>query len=299
MNPGIFPNLSWDEYLAIDAVSRSQLLRLFHSPAAFKHAEEREETLAMKGGTYTHMAVLEPERFESTVAVMPRFHGGMKDENAVEKGYDGGREAKAEWLAEHEGLEVIEGSVRDESLGIANAVHRCEAARVLLEGEREDSEVTVVWDDVAHGVRCKARLDRLFDNMTGGMTIVDLKRTHSVRPATFFNSTVPKMRLHIQDAFYTRGVQTIRGVTPDPIFGDGYAFAFVAFEPTPPHHAAVFELGGSTRELANRELDRMLEVVRWCQDTGNFPDYSTHVHSGELPMYYDEFQYPEDYADGV
>lgn len=293
MDPGIY-HISFEEYQAIPAVNASALKRLHLSPAAFRCGVETGESEAMRAGTLTHLAVLEPERFEREVAVMPRFHGGMKDENAIEKGYEGGREAKAAWESEHEGATIVDGATRDECLGIAAAVRKCEPARVLLTSG--ESEVTIVWEDPI-GVLCKARLDHLFENNQGGHTIADLKKTTSVAPRAFQREH-DRLEMDISATFYLRGWGILHDRPYDPLdFAQADAFVWVAFESRPPHYCRVYELEAPTRDMATQDIERMLSVVRWCEQRNEWPDYSERVYRLGRSAYREGYKLPDDYKE--
>lgn len=290
MEPGIYHDLPFEEYVAIQAWNASALKRLSLSPRAAKYGVAEPESLAMKGGKYAHMAVLEPDKFNESVAIMPRFHGGMNDASAVAKGYDGGKQAKASWVEAHSDREIVEGSVRDEALGIASAVHACAPAKAMLTSGK--SEVTIVWDDPT-GVRCKARLDHLLENNRGGYSIVDLKKTGSVRQESF-EREIDRLRMHLQAALYLRGLSIVNDDPYDPLdFGQPYVFVWAAFESRSPHYCRLYQFADPHREAATVEVERMLRVVAHCESAGVWPDYSDRIYSIGQSDHYKPYQYPE------
>lgn len=297
MEPGIYFDLAREDYDALDAINASALKRIARSPAAFKYAKAQPETLAQKGGTMTHAAVLEPERFKRDCVVMPNFHGGMLDENAKAAGYAGGKTAKAAWLAAHAGRTIVDAAIRTEVLGITDAVWESDAARALLQSGR--SEVTLVWRDVVGNLLCKARLDHLVEKpKSRGWTIADLKKTRSTDWHEF-QREVTKYRMHVQAGFYLRGLARVLEIAEDAVFGDGLDFAWVAFEGVPPHWPGVFRLDGSNRQLASDEIERMLKTVLWCERKGEWPAYTNKVRNIGPSTYYEPYKFPEEYEEEI
>lgn len=293
INPGLYEGMPFEEYVAIPAWNASAIKRLALSPRAARYGLHEPETPAMRAGSLVHMALLEPERFEREVVVAPRFHGGMKDENAVAKGYEGGREAKAAWMHDHQEAQIVDGELRAEVLGIAEAFRGCPPARELIEAGK--SEVVVVWDDPI-GLRCKARIDCLAETEHGSI-VADVKRTSSVRDDSF-RREIGRLRMHLQGAFYLRGVLTHFGREYDPLdFGQPDNFVWVAFESRAPHFCRVFQLSDPTREQATIELERMLRVIAWCEREGAWPDYAERVRQMDLPTFYEPYRYPDGYQE--
>ena len=90
----------YDEYDQIPAVRRSALWEIRKSPAHYKWAVENpsEDTPALKMGRAIHMAVLQPEEFPDTYAVMP---------DGIDRRTKEGKAAWAAWCEENDGKEVL------------------------------------------------------------------------------------------------------------------------------------------------------------------------------------------------
>ena len=95
------------EYQAIAAINWSAIEGGFidgeFSPLHYKHAiaQPDEETDAMREGTALHMALLEPERFERDVVVMPEFNRRTTK----------GREDYEAFVAARFGIDAVKASV--------------------------------------------------------------------------------------------------------------------------------------------------------------------------------------------
>ena len=70
-----FVDIPAKEYHATKAVSQSLLKRLGQSPAKLRwhldHPQDEKDSPAKRVGSAVHCALLEPEKFESSVVVMP------------------------------------------------------------------------------------------------------------------------------------------------------------------------------------------------------------------------------------
>src|SRR5262245_428466 len=97
-----------------DPVNWSTLRYLRPGVGSPKHYRDilvspRKDTEALLLGRLVHCLVYEPGKVDRRYARMPRFHGGMNDDTACERGYDGGKQSKAAWEADvaDRGLTVV------------------------------------------------------------------------------------------------------------------------------------------------------------------------------------------------
>lgn len=147
------PGLSNEAYHALQAVSPSQLKELGRSPLHYydrflaPNREKKKPTPEMIKGTALHTAVLEPQLWDSTVAIPP--HG-------FDRRTKTGRELAAAFEAESAGKLVLSPEDAEDVRRMADAVRRHPAARFLLElpGRREAS---YTWQDPQTGLDCKTR----------------------------------------------------------------------------------------------------------------------------------------------
>ena len=77
MNPGIYFDISNEDYHAGDGVSKSQLDMVAKNPALLKWVqaapEDEEKKSALDMGTALHCLLLEPGEFDKRFIVSPKF----------------------------------------------------------------------------------------------------------------------------------------------------------------------------------------------------------------------------------
>lgn len=181
-----------------DAVNWSTAKHLLRSPKHYRHALEnpRPDTEALLRGRALHCAVYEPHAWFERYVVMPRFHGGMKDETAREKGYEGGKEAKAEWERKHLGkAEILTAEMYAAVEGMNAALKRDPLASAMIVGGFAEQLIT--WTDPITGIECRGRVDHVDG------TLSDLKSTRSLQ---WFERDVVRLCYHAQLAFYADGL---------------------------------------------------------------------------------------------
>jgi hypothetical protein len=251
-----------------DYVSKSMLDRIHKAPAVLRDyldGDRPEPTPAMVFGTAAHAAVLEPER----LICMPKFDKRTK----------AGKEAAAEFEAEHAGRDVVivEPETYDTVRALAESVRRHPvAARILNQGEPELSAFGIV-----DGVLCKARPD-WWDKSTG--ICADLKTCQDASPAGFARS-VANFRYHVQNAFY-----------PDVMGGEGgvnvESFVFIACERHPPFLVGVYVLDAEALEMGRAEYQQDLALYKECVESGSWPGLSERIEVLSLPKW--AVRQPED-----
>lgn len=172
-------------YLAHPAPSRSDLWRI-HSTSPYEYhwrreRETDEETDAMRLGSAVHTAVLEPDKFEGSVAV-----------------FDGTRRGKAweEFKAEHDGKTLLTPTQHERAVNIRDYVRgEPKLCRLFEEGQPERS---IVWTDEETELLVKARPDWL-DGLR--WRVVDLKTTSDLDDWALMRS-VKKYGYHLQGAMF-------------------------------------------------------------------------------------------------
>lgn len=250
------------DYTSIPAINWSTLKHLRESPLHYRHAltAPSKETDAMRIGTATHLAVLEPERFAERVAV---WDGERRAGNAYK-----------EWLAANEGKLHLRTQDLAGIDAIATAVRAHPvAARLLSEGE---AEVTLEWTDEATGLRCKGRADWIRREEDGSITVIDLKTTRTTNPRQFA-AQCAQLGYHGQAAHYVAGVRAMHPDAPT------VRFIVIAVESGPPHDVAVYELDAGVPdgalyvgELLRRELlTKLADCIRHDEWPGRCPRMET------------------------
>jgi exodeoxyribonuclease VIII len=278
--PGVYPGISSADYHTLPYCSNSRLTLLKRSPAHLLAdlTSPPEQTPAMKLGTAIHSAVLEPHDFARRYTVAFQCDALKKDRTRCTN--SGTHRVRGEWRCgvhpadgERDVLEVLTAADFAVCEGVAAAVRRHPRIGKLLAGDGEN-ELTVVWDDPATGVRCKARIDRLKRGFGG--ILVDLKSTTDARADAFerkaFEMGYYRQAGFYQDALRAHGIETGHMV-------------IVAVEKEPPFAVAGYRLAESAADAGREELRGLLARYAECQERGEWPGYTTDITELSLPAY--------------
>jgi len=279
--PGIYPNVPAEVYhrKELGVVNCGALKQLSVTPAHYRAwlADlDDNETPAKHFGRALHVAVLEPELFDSTY-IIAREHPFRRvpDRNRNAKN-PSPETLKAcaywdEWEREMAGK--IEISHDDAIIlrGIQASVAAHPIAGKLFRGGQ--SEQTIIWHDRETGLLCKARLDYWIADRR---IAIDLKSTEDASPRGFAKS-VANYRYHIQHAHYSEGMTATDNALR--------AFLFVAVEKSPPYAVAVHCIDADAEargyELRRREMDALTD----CLKTDKWPAYAPSIHTLALPRW--------------
>lgn len=230
-------------YADIQAVNWTTLKEMRRSPLHYRHrlANPLTDSIRLALGRATHTAILEPDKFALEYAV-----------------YGGERRAGKEWeafRAAHAGRTIIKTDEYETCLAMRDAIKRhAVASSILASGE---AEKVIAWTDEATGLPCKGRIDWLTQ-----WSITDLKSTADLDPLRFA-ATTARLGHHLQLAFYRRGLRAITGLD--------YPVQIVAVESSPPHDVAVFNVDDATLFAGDEEIGELLERVKACRESGNWP----------------------------
>lgn len=280
--PGIYLDVPMADYLRWDAVSASQLGEMMKSPAHARAHYEEPETIQPQStvptivGIAGHCAVLEPDTFTTRYRLGPAGSWSLK----------ANKDAVAQIRAEYPGATVLKpyqyNSVlraRDSILDHPNAGRLVRAAALV--------EVSIVWDDPATGVRCKARPDALLPEH---QVIVDLKSAAEASRRGFARA-IANFGYHRKAAFYLDGMeQAARACNPaHGILGSVYTnFVFIAFEKVPPYAVAVYDLDPETIDKGRQMCQKYLEIYADCKAANVWPAYDpdiTMISAPEWALY--------------
>jgi hypothetical protein len=250
------PGLSNEDYHRLKAVSPSQIKVLGRSPLHYfdqflaEDREKREPTPAMLMGTALHTAVLEPELWDSTIAVPPQ---------SFDRRSKAGRELAAEFERESAGKVVLSPEDADQVRRMADAVRSHPAAGFLLElpGRREAS---YTWKDPATGLECKTRPDWHSEDRR---IVVDVKTTRDASRAEFAKS-IANLDYHVQAAWNL-----------DAQGGD--QFLTLAVENVRPYAVAVYPASVAMLDAGRRRIDAAMTRLAECWRTGEWPGYGDFI----------------------
>lgn len=242
------------DYHADPAISASHLHAVAASPYHYWSrflAPDRPpsvQTAAMKLGSLTHCAVLEPDELSSRYGI------------CLPRNTKAGKEMEGEMAAS--GIEAVTSTDMEQALAMAASVRSHQAAAELLRTGK--AEQSFWWDDLATGLRCKCRPD-----WYNGTTLVDLKTTTDASPRGFAKA-VANWRYHVQQAHYMAGTFAER-------------FVFIAVEKTYPYAVGVYELDTTAMDAAEATRRNNLQTIADCRAINEWPGYSNTVQPLSLP----------------
>lgn len=252
------------EYYADPAIGGTALRDALRSPLHFwaRHldpARELKETPAMRLGTLAHLAILEPERWESETIIAP----------AVDRRTKAGKETWAEFIEKSAGKEIVSAEDAATVESIVDAVGSHRGAGALLKGAA--TEVSLDWRDGSTGALCKGRMDAVARHDV----IVDIKTCQDASPKAFERS-IANFGYHIQAAHYIDGYEAATGVRPR-------AYVWIAVESSAPHGVAVYAADAAMLEIGAEKRAMALEIIAKCAESGEWPGYPAEIQTISLP----------------
>lgn len=263
----------------LDEANATGLKHMLRSPAHFFHyitsPDDDKQSPALTFGRALHCAVLEPDVFASTYAVVSAdapAYPGVRQWNAKKPSIDSlaAMDWWLQWESDNAGRTRLSAQDYDRIQGMAQSVQNNPVARGMLVGG--DREVTFSWQDEETGLDCKARCD-LF---AADYMMMDLK---SCRDASRdgFGRAIEAYGYDLQASHY---IDAVRATGQSIKF-----FLFLCIEAQAPYVAQVHKLAPRT-EAAGWDL-RQLAIKRQaeCLRTGRWPGYSEQVIETEKPEY--------------
>jgi hypothetical protein len=258
MTPGIYDNLSFEDYAKIPAISNTALGKLAVAPAVYQHwlnDPQDKPTPAQKIGRIAHRAILEPDKFEAEFSTAYAVRPDGMDMRT--------KDGKA-WKAEQESLcrEIITFDQGEFLSGAVKAISSHSIARdMLAAGSPEVSAVSEY-----NGLPIKAR----FDWLTKGDTIVDLKTTASAEPRDFHRD-IDRFGYFRQGAFYLDLAASL-GL---PV----KYFCILAIEKDAPYLLTCHTLSAAAIDQGRDEYVRLLGRYVECKRSNQWPGYPEELYT--------------------
>ncbi len=265
LEPGIYKDIPFSEYLKIRAISNSYLGAIDECPA--KGKTPRKDSDNFRIGRAFHTITLEGlEAFKERYAVAPTINKRTKE----------GKAEFALWEMENQDKEFI---TKEDCIMInemAEAVLCHPIAREMLAGGV--SEETLVWRDEDTGMLCKARPDK--SPYKGKGILIDLKSTASCDFRKFAYSCKDYGYLR-QAGMYLEGATL---TSPDSTIYN--IFAFIACEKKPPYRVEVFTPEAEYLKWGTQEFHRLLRKEQVLRKQKKYPNYDYEgVMTLEIPAY--------------
>ncbi|MBT4050078.1 MAG: hypothetical protein HOE64_17155 [Nitrospina sp.] len=241
-------DLTNEDYHARPEISKSGLDSINKSIAHFE-TPWRKPTAKMEFGTAFHTLILEPEKFDDQY-----LKGSNKDGRTSE----GKKEKKElEEKAKEKGQKVLRYDEYEDLMRMKESTeNHPRFSSYFSEGE---PEVSIFWE--MQGVGCKCRPDWMIN---GGEYIIDLKTSNDASPESFAKS-VANFRYHVQDAWYSKGVQIVTRKSP--------TFVFIVVENVRPFSVAIYVLNGASKDEG------------WMTADADFRKYVDYTNTPESERY--------------
>lgn len=207
IEPGIYHDISNEQYHAGPGISKSQLDDIAESPATYMWRKtspvDEEKLKAFDEGTALHCLLLEPDEFSKRFIIAPAFNRRKTSE----------REREAEFLENcaSTGKIVIEHEYHRKLQLMRDSVMAHPDARWLFEQEATQ-ESSIYWTDKSTGELCRCRPDKLLTKIP---VILDVKKVDDMGR---FERHVEDFRYHVQNAMYCDGCEAARGDPHEFIF---------------------------------------------------------------------------------
>jgi exodeoxyribonuclease VIII len=275
VEPGIYYDVPFSEYLTWNAVSNSRLGLAARSAAHFKQGFGDETSPALRLGSLTHCGVLEPLQLSNRYVVEPNFAGmpenvDKKGERSFSHATTFVKEARKQFAEANSRKTVVSQAEYDKTVGIATSLHKEASVRALM--SQGNSEVSLAWIDYATGLACKCRVDWL--TIAGShIRIVDLK---TCRDPLRFESSIAEYGYHRQMAFYRRGI--------DAIFNTRADAWLIAVETESPFCSRTAKVSESALRKGDDEVSELLDLVAECRALDAWPGYTSPAE-WELPAW--------------
>jgi hypothetical protein len=288
--PGVYPDLSNDDYHNDSAISRTGLMVYKESPFKFwsryinPNNQEKKVSKVMEFGSAVHSFVLEPYQFHKEYMVeldLPKLPkvGLLKNLGRPEFDRQKAERARIEfennmalegWKELAEGKKTI--SLEDywKILNINLALKQHNEARDLV-FDADAYETSYFWKDEETGLMLKARPDILHKNM-----IVDLKTCRSASPRAYQHAMANE-GYHIQAALIQTALYECEERQIDNCLN-------VCIETEFPFEIGVKVISEEALKVAHSEIRDLLNRMKVSFEKNHWPSYA--VEEVNLPQWY-------------
>ena len=272
MDPGIYENLTYEQYDAIDAVRSTQLKPYFISARRGRWAEKNPKTgRHFSLGRAVHTAISEPAEFDKRYAVLGQCT------STIQSGKRKGEQCTAPGVMFNDGRSLC-GMHGDESLHTeqrecitagenktviclqAALMERPDITRYLTEPHY--TERVLVWEDPETGLKCKCRIDHQARDEYREIT--DLKSTsaENLKPRTL-SREIWKFRYDFSLGWYRRGCRALDIPTD--------AARLVFLQTTYDMDVASYSLHEDALDQGEGDAVKALRTLAKARETGRYP----------------------------
>lgn len=259
--PVIIEGLPDDIYHSFFAMSASGLKNFEKCPGYWfwKRNNPSADTSSRKFGRNVHIALGEPERFNTQFEVVDGHRGGKAVKEAIE-------------FAESQGKIVVKS---EEYQLLKDVAKYCREEHDLLPAvfKTGTGERSIFWlENIVNPttgktvpVPCKARLDWT----SGNGIIFDWKTFDEIQDAINVGRQIAKMKYHVQESWYSRAYGAAYSKKPH-----SFNFVFIETEEGPESNwidVAVRDLSSDLHKSTSIRIDYYLEIFANCIATNTWP----------------------------
>lgn len=264
MTPAWLPTLTDDEYDKLPYLRASEFKAFCQSGLHYEALRKgpKKESAALRFGTLVHLALLQPELFESRRVI----------ERPFDKRTTAGKQAFSEWQATLQADSLI--MSQEEFLTLLEMQRRFNAYLYTHEQiNLQTNLIEVPGVAICCDVACKIKPDiNPLSNI-----IVDLKTTDDATVQSF-SRTVFNFSYHIQAAFYALVSEEITGKPIDK-------FVFIAIEKNAPYALREFEFQGDELSYCKEYVEKKLVSFRNSKDFDLWDGYPNYPHKIDMPKW--------------
>lgn len=262
---GLIPMRDAD-YGKAAGVRKSQLDLLSISPATARSGF-KEQTDAMIMGSLVHCLVLQPDTFAPQYAIEP----------IVDKRTKAGKEELEAFLIANDDKTTISQDDYEKALNMRDSV--LNVIGDFLDMPDAIIEHAAFWTDSETGIACKCKPDIYVPSLA---LAIDLKTTGGYATADDFGKSVKSYRYHVQQAFYTQGLNA-NGF-------DVNHFLFAPVSKSAGNTCRAFSLDSRVVALGHKLLKDDLTLWADCEQANNWSRKPSQIET----IHFKPWEYPQD-----
>jgi len=255
-------DLSSEKYHSCtEFVSKGHLDWIEQSPAhyAYNIQSPPKETPALTLGKATHAVILERDKIDQVIAVLPDINKRTK----------AGKEKYEQFVFDNKEKTILTPEEYDRAMRISEAVWSIK----LFQNIMKDAETEVSCFVEIDGIKRKSRADIFRKD---GI-LADVKTCQKASIADIQRS-IYNFRYHVQSPFYLDNFSEAAGQKYDE-------FIFIFAEKEEPHGVGFYSASKTMIERGRLDYLRNLETFKECQSRGIWPGYEEKIIEVSLPKW--------------
>jgi hypothetical protein len=261
MNPGIYDNITNEQYHASEGISSTGISLILDCPKRYYYEYhekgKKDENDSFDFGTAVHMLVLEPQKFNDTYFLM---------HESVDLRTKAGKEAMELAEKSSNGRKILRKGVWEEAKIAAEYALKHSFWSKLTNPKIEHS---IYWEGGIYNTLLKSRPDAFNDSL-----IVDFKTTDSIKG---FSNSIYNFGYHRQAAMQVDALYQLDGKKR--------FFAYFVIEKKAPYLTALFTLDEVSLEQGRREYLDGAALYSECEKSNNWPGYEEKFQLISIPKW--------------